>query len=198
MINSIILASLLACDKQLDKPYTYWEVKEHAPITYYHKGGETIEARALLDQIQAVQSHLSFLPSSPHISLLVAETITVESKNGYWVKQMRGPALGIAQIEPATYRDLKRWLAKKPNAYKQVFSFYDAKSSEVFNLKHNKAFNIALIFAHYWRYKGDKLEDSCQSLMSRWVLYKTRYNSLRGKTTFSIYKKAWRTYEGLL
>lgn len=194
LIANLILSSFLSCDKALTKTYNYWEAKDKAPISYYHKGGSSIEASALLSQVQAVQSHLSFLPNSLPIQKLVAETIMVESTSGYWVKQMKGVALGIAQIEPATYKDLKEWLKKKPQAYKQVFSFYDAKSSEEFNLKHNKAFNIALVSAFYWRYKGDKLEESCQSLIGRYILYKTRYNSLKGKTTLQKYISAVRPY----
>lgn len=71
---------------------------------------------------------------------LILGTIAVESYNGYYIKQVRGPALGIGQMEPDTFHWLlENYLSWNPDLLdhiKRVCNIGDFnKETLVYNLK---------------------------------------------------------------
>ena len=46
--------------------------------------------------------------NSKNAQMLLLSTAAIESKCGYYIKQINGPALGIWQMEPATHEDIWR------------------------------------------------------------------------------------------
>ena len=44
--------------------------------------------------------------NSKNAQMLLLSTAAIESKCGYYIKQINGPALGIWQMEPATHTDI--------------------------------------------------------------------------------------------
>lgn len=178
----------LSCNKtevrQYDCQYHKTQVRA---IKWYNKGGTEIAKAELQDNIMAVLDRLTFVPSDEGICQLVLETIMVESASGKHVKQVKGPALGAMQIEPTTYKDLKQWLKSHQLVNRQVMSFIDKNVSEEYNLKYNIAFNMALTVAIYYRYNGDNLPVRCRNKYMRYLLYKSRFNTIQGATTAQKY-----------
>lgn len=72
-------------------------------VFYYHKGGLQIENARHKENIRAVLSRLDFVPNNENIVNLIFETSISESFGGIHVKQVKGSAYGIYQIEKPTY-----------------------------------------------------------------------------------------------
>ena len=66
-----------------------------------------IDPRQLRGLVEKVLTQYSL--HSPAAVELILGTIAVESAGGRYIRQIKGPALGIVQMEPATYR----WLVQK-------------------------------------------------------------------------------------
>jgi len=66
-----------------------------------------MKAQQLLDYI--IKPSLEFMDgnyNSENAQMLLLATAAIESKCGYYIKQVNGPALGIWQMEPATLHDI--------------------------------------------------------------------------------------------
>lgn len=51
--------------------------------------------------------------NSPAAVRLLMGTAAVETRCGHWLRQVRGPALGIYQMEPATHKDVRAWIYRE-------------------------------------------------------------------------------------
>ena len=93
------------------------------------KGNDTIRTDQLFQTICGVISRMSIVPDDPNIARLVMETIATESHRGKHVRQMRGPAKGIVQMEPATHDDLVSWLKNNHvDVWQNLMLFYEKKN----------------------------------------------------------------------
>jgi hypothetical protein len=66
-----------------------------------------MNAQQLLDYI--IKPTLEYMGgnyNSKKAQMLLLATAAIESKCGYYIKQIEGPALGIWQMEPATHEDI--------------------------------------------------------------------------------------------
>jgi hypothetical protein len=66
-----------------------------------------MNAQQLLDYI--IKPTLEYMGgnyNSKNAQMLLLATAAIESKCGYYIKQINGPALGIWQMEPETYHDI--------------------------------------------------------------------------------------------
>lgn len=122
---------------------------------------------------------------------LVLGTIAQESQGGEYIRQIGGgPALGICQMEPATFRDIvDSCLRNKPELAKQVMSVAGVNALRSEYLEYNAALAIAMCRVHYLRVKEPIPGD-----LSSWAQYwKEHYNTRYGKGTteefISNYKK---------
>lgn len=165
-----------------------WSTK----ISVWSAKGHTLDPVRLHATICAVIARCTYVPNDYGVAQLVLETIEVESKRTHVSQLGGGPALGLIQMEPATYTDLMNFLRRTPHkdVYKQVMGFYESKNSLEYNLKHNVPFQIALVLANYWRKSGNLLASFAQSEEARWTLYKLTYNSTLGATTREKYLHA--------
>ncbi|EJX7572470.1 TPA: hypothetical protein ACMDPH_003467 [Vibrio cholerae] len=92
---------------------------------------------------------------------LIVGTIYQESLKGRFIKQVGGgPALGIIQMEPATYADIwSNYLAYKPSLAKKlsdlvsVSSLDSNKRPDVNQLITNLSFAVGMCRVHYLRRK---------------------------------------------
>lgn len=110
---------------------------------------------------------------------LIIETAATESFFGTKVKQTKGPALGIFQVEPRTSKCLQEnFLAfnKKIDAFTN--KYVDKKSSEEANLKHNVPYQVALCLAQYVRYGIHKRNLSDKLVRAQ--IYKKHWNTSKG------------------
>jgi hypothetical protein len=120
---------------------------------------------------------------SPAAENLVLGTALVESKAAY-VRQVKGPAISIFQIEPATYKDLLRWLKERPDLEHKVMvlrsGMYPVADS-VFEMQGNLCYAAAMCRVFYRRIPQE-LPGPANSLgMAKY--WKVFYNTLLGKGT---------------
>lgn len=165
-------------------------------IVWSWNGGSTIKTEQLKETIDAVQSKLSFIPEkNEHYIFLLLETSAAESLNGIFVKQKKGPARGIFQMEPETEKCTLKWLKNNnKEAYAEVMFFYERKKSPDWNRTYNVPYGIALSSAYYWRRLGDDLSNKITTLEDRAVVWKTYYNTHLGKGTVSGYIEKSKKY----
>lgn len=101
-----------------------------------------------------------------------------ESLGGKYIHQVKGPACGIYQMEPATARDiLENYLSYKPDLATEVRNLYISRLSLEDNLTMNFAWATAMCRIHYLRVK----EPIPSTLEERAAYWKKYYNTSKGK-----------------
>lgn len=138
-----------------------------------------INAEQLLRQI--IRPILSTITMwSESAENLLMGTAAQESQLGFYVKQIKGPALGIFQMEPYTYADILATVvmrAQKHSIFLQSYTFPDDPRALIYDLR------LATIMCRlqYWRF-SEELPASTDviGLASYWKQY---YNSRKGKGT---------------
>jgi len=92
------------------------------------------------------------------------------------LKQLNGPALGIFQIEPATYLDVKRYLDTRENIKARVLRAIDNVDIPCSSLHLVTDLKLSTIFARlkYWM-SPQPLPDKYQNI-DMYHYYKTIYN----------------------
>lgn len=112
---------------------------------------------------------------------LLLGTCAQESAFGKYRKQLGGgPALGIFQMEPATFRDIcDNFLRYKPELISKIQKISQVDSFEPNDLVNNDKLAICFARIHYLRVKS-----SIPSDISGWAKYwKQHYNTRLGKGT---------------
>jgi hypothetical protein len=115
---------------------------------------------------------------SPAAEWLVMGTGLTESKYRFRY-QIKGPALGFYQCEPATFHDVMLWIDSRgryKNALQRVTSDIPTTDLLVWNIK----FATAICRLHYYRIR-EKLPD--QDLEQLGQYWKTYYNTRYGRGT---------------
>ncbi len=123
---------------------------------------------------------------------LVLGTAAHESKLGTYLHQVRGPALGVFQMEPATYRDIwVNWLPGQGDLAARLANIAGTDGAPladvmVFNLK----FAAAMCRVFYRRIKAPL--PAAGDLAGQAAYWKKYYNTALGKGTPEQYAAAWR------
>lgn len=127
-----------------------------------------------------VRQSIGFLPGGNDAVNLVLGTCMVES-NLTFVKQVGGPALGIAQMEPATFDDcVKNWLSSKPQL-KRVIETRTGTQWNSGELVWNLQLAMIMCRIKYLRAPGSIPSDAAG--MAQY--HKTVYNTSQGKADAS-------------
>lgn len=128
---------------------------------------------------------------------LLVFTCATESKGGTFVKQVQGPALGIYQIEPATYFDIWNNYILKKSGLPTILSlsFGCGRMPEQERLIYDLEYATVMCRLFYARIK-DTLPDS-KNIDAIWEYYKKYYNTNLGKATKEESVKAYRRFCGL-
>lgn len=129
---------------------------------------------------------------SPEAVALVLGTACVESQCGEFLRQYpNGPALGIFQIEPATYEDLmKNYLDFRPELKAKVMSLYCEGLNIEQNLTCNLMFQAAVCRLIYLRV-SEKIPNNLAGMANYWKKY---YNTSKGKGTPEKFIEAFKQY----
>lgn len=117
---------------------------------------------------------------SPAAERLVLGTAMQESRLQY-LKQIRGPAIGICQMEAATYRDIRiNYLAFQPEL-RQAVDAWAISEPDADEMEGNLYFAVSMCRVHYRRVK-EKLPMAIDAngLASYW---KRHYNTALGSGT---------------
>lgn len=124
---------------------------------------------------------LDLLRYSEEAEELLIFTCATESNGGTYIHQVKGPALGIYQMEPATYNDIwVNYINYKNDLKLQLLHKFDApripeEDRMVYDLRYATA--MARIF--YMRVKEEL--PKANDVDAIWNYYKKYYNTVLGK-----------------
>ena len=121
--------------------------------------------------LQALELH------SAEAEDLLMMTAAQESKLGFHLVQINGPALGIYQIEPATHRDILRYLSRRTDLAHKVGSFAVKGSDD--ELTWNLAYATAIARIKYYMVPTP----IPSTVEGQAAYYKKYYNTPLGKAT---------------
>lgn len=131
------------------------------------------------DEIYGNAGGKSYKFYSPQAVELLMMTAAQESLLGTYLKQIKGPAVSIFQIEKATLRDLLRWVGDRDEALLAVvtaFSFDDNIEEEIVG---NLCLAIVMARIYYMRVK-EPLPLTASDMAK---YYKKYYNTHLGAAT---------------
>lgn len=112
---------------------------------------------------------------------LLVFTCATESDGGSFLHQVNGPALGIYQMEPATYNDIwQNHIYHEPKLALILFtSFSVSRMPSEERLIHDLRYATAMARIHYERV-AERLPDA-KNLTAIWKYYKQYYNTSEGQ-----------------
>lgn len=122
---------------------------------------------------------------------LLLLTAATESHLGTFIRQVRGPAEGIFQMEPATEKDIWTNFLGFPKNWELAewaLSYTNGRQPHlevrVRDLVHNMAYQIAMCRIHYWRKPGALPNPAHKNYELGLAAYwKKHYNTHLGKGT---------------
>lgn len=115
---------------------------------------------------------------------LMIFTCANESSGGTYLHQVKGPALGIYQMEPATYNDIwQNFILFKSSILIQLVHNFDAPTMPSEDrLVYDLRFATAMARIHYARVKEPL--PKANDVEAIWNYYKTHYNTSAGKANW--------------
>jgi len=117
---------------------------------------------------------------TPDSANLILGTIAQESAYGKYHKQINGPALGICQMEPATFNDIcKNYLKYHPDIIERIKSVCHINVLSAPDMISNDQLAICMCRVHYLRQKG-AIPTTIEGYAKYW---KQWYNTPLGKGT---------------
>ncbi|MCY1427337.1 hypothetical protein D9M71_431780 [compost metagenome] len=141
--------------------------------------------------LEAMTKYGAFAYNSPSARQLLLATFGQESHAGEYIKQVKGPALGIAQMEPATIADLYKNFAtgsKKDTLY-YFLSPAEIERPELIGVVGNLHYATALARMNYRRFPGSLPVMNDRAGM--WAYYKKYWNSTLGAATEKDFNANW-------
>lgn len=149
-----------------------------------------MESNDLRKLIEETLGKLAQLPSQPSINRpeaveLLMGTCAQESHLGKYRRQLGGgPALGIFQMEPATFRDIRdNYLAYHEDLRNKIMEISGVSALEAEDLVENDRLAVCMTRAHYSRVR-DAIPASLEGQAQYW---KQHYNTPLGKGTVEEY-----------
>lgn len=134
----------------------------------------------LQEVIVPTLQHLNM--DSPAARNLLLGTAAQESHMAKYIRQIKGPALGIYQMEPATHDDIwDNYLAYRPTLVEKLEQLLCPGFSKVDQLKWNLAYATAMARIHYRRVPAPLPPADDYKLLG--VYWKAFYNTPEGKGT---------------
>ncbi len=128
---------------------------------------------------------------SPEAVALILGTACVESQCGEYIQQINGPALGIFQIEMATFNDLmNNYLAYRPELKAKLMALYCEGMDARQNLTCNLMFQAAVCRLIYYRAPAP-IPQNVAGMADFWKKY---YNTHKGKGTPDKFLEAYKRY----
>lgn len=151
-----------------------------------------MQSQQLLDHI--IKPTLEYMGGnydSKNARMLLLATAAIESKCGYYIKQVNGPALGIWQMEPNTHKDI--WLNCDVLAteFQDVIEFMVLKkrTTPLDDLILSPMYACAMARLKY-SMDPESLPDY-KNIRQVYDYYKRIYNTPSGASTYEKFKQAW-------
>lgn len=117
---------------------------------------------------------------------LLLFTCANESLGGTYLHQIKGPALGIYQMEPVTYNDLwQNYIAQqKSMCLRLIYHFNAPQMSDEIRLTYDLRYATAMTRLYYARI-SEKLPDK-NDADAIWNYYKKYYNTEKGTAEYHL------------
>ena len=129
---------------------------------------------------------------SDNVVNMIIETACVESNCGEYIKQIKGPACSIFQIEPNTAKDIiQNYIVKNKPRLQNFNRLYNANLTLEQNLCTNLMFAVFMCRCFYLRIK-EPIPSTVELRAKYWKKY---YNTEKGKGTVEKYIKAVDKYK---
>lgn len=163
-------------------------------LIWYWEGGAQLNHAAFEEMITDVIDAMPIVPYRQDLVRLLTETAATESSFGLIVRDKSGKTLGVYQILLTTAEFLLKKLRDYPDVLNIVEAYMDPDKSLTENLMHNLHFQTAMAISYYWLRAGDNLLERASTLKSRAKLYKSEWNTPRGKATEAKYIRDSKRY----
>lgn len=117
---------------------------------------------------------------SPEAEELLVFTCANESMGGHYLAQVKGPALGIFQMEPATHSDIWVNYIRNRNSLATLMAMHlgCSKIPDPLRLTYDLQYATAMARIDYMRMPGSL--PAANDVEGMWNYYKTYYNSASG------------------
>ena len=151
-----------------------------------------MERNQLLSEI--IVPTLKYLEmDSPASRNLLLGTAAQESHMGKYIRQIKGPALGIYQMEPATHDDIwENYLAYRPSLVKKLNQLLCPGFDNVEQLIWNLKYATAMARIHYRRVPKPLPEPEAIGELA--LYWKAFYNTFEGKGTVVEFKHNYQRF----
>ena len=138
---------------------------------------------------------LSFSPplaKNNAVNLLLG-TAAVESNFGTYVRQIKGPAVSVFQIEPFTERDMwENYIVHKQDIKNQLSRIYHATGPDPERLVTD--LGLAIVMARLYYLRKPSMLPQADDLIGLAEYWKREYNTYKGKGTVEKFIEKWRQY----
>ena len=147
-----------------------------------------------------IQPALAFLGmTSPAAEELLLGTACQESRCGHYLHQLgKGPAVGIFQMEPATYRDIRdNWIQHRPVIKARIVTRWgdaDGNLPPPERMITDLQFAAVMCRLHYRRVPAPL--PAAGDINAHAGYWKRFYNTIHGRGTEAEYLANWRKYSG--
>lgn len=128
---------------------------------------------------------------SPDAENLICGIIAQESRMGKYRRQLGGgPALGICQIEPNTFKDLTKFVKKNIELYCNILKTCKISAFHSDDLVNNDCLSICMCRVFFLRFP-EKLPSTIEEYAKCWKKY---YNTKYGKGTIEEFIENYHKY----
>ena len=166
------------CDRSQNKRY------------FLHKGGKYLDPKLLLELVKSTIKDFDINLNHENNTVLIYETLITETLGGqYPYNHARDnyKNYGIAQFRLQTAYFLKAFIKRiSEHDYNLLMSLRVKDKSEKWNLMYNVKYSIALCLIYYFQ-RDKNIAEKAKYLEYRAKLWKTHYNTYKGKGTSENY-----------
>ena len=157
---------------------------------FLHKGGEYLDPNLLLELVKSTIKDFDINLNHENNTVLIYETLITETLGGqypYDYAHKNYKNYGTAQFRLKTAYFLKAFIKRiSEHDYNLLLSLRVSDKSEKWNLMYNVKYSIALCLIYYF-HRDKNIASKAKYLERRAKLWKTHYNTIKGKGTSENY-----------
>lgn len=157
---------------------------------FLHPGGEYLDPKLLLELVKSTIKDFDINLNHKNNTVLIYETLITETLGGqypYDYAHDNYKNYGIAQFRLETAHFLRAFIKRvSKHDYNLLMSLRVKDKSEKWNLMYNVKYSIALCLIYYF-HRDKHIAEKAKYLEYRAKLWKTHYNTYKGKGTSENY-----------
>ena len=181
--------------RMIDNPNA--SVKKNKESLFFHKGGEYLDPKLLLELVKSTIKDFDINLNHKNNTVLIYETLITETLGGqypYDYARDNYRNYGIAQFRLETAYFLRAYIKRiSKHDYNLLMSLRVKDKSEKWNLMYNVKYSIAHCLIYYF-HRDKHIAEKAKYLEYRAKLWKTHYNTYKGKGTSENYVERVQEY----